>query len=71
MLYDFEPDPKGGAPLPLIVPEKIDRYLAEWNEVQIPWRVGLPVFALFFAALAGLLFRGLRRSAVAGWLDQA
>jgi hypothetical protein len=44
MLYDFEPDPKGGAPLPLIAPEKIDRYLAEWNEVQIPWRVGLPVF---------------------------
>jgi len=33
--------------------------------------LGLPVFALFFAALAGLLFRGLRRSAVAGWLDQA
>jgi Protein of unknown function (DUF3142) len=45
MLYDFEPDPKAGPPLPLIVPEKIDRYLAEWNEVQIPWRVGLPVFA--------------------------
>jgi hypothetical protein len=45
MLYDSEPDPKGGAPLPLIVPEKIDRYLAEWNQVQIPWRVGLPVFA--------------------------
>jgi hypothetical protein len=45
MLYDFEPDPKGGAPLPLIVPEEIDRYLAEWNEVQIPWRVGLPIFA--------------------------
>ena len=33
--------------------------------------LGLPVFALFFAALAGLLFRGLRRSAVDGWLDQA
>jgi len=32
--------------------------------------LGLPVFALFFAALAGLLFRGLRPSAVAGWLDQ-
>ncbi|HKP05160.1 MAG TPA: DUF3142 domain-containing protein [Chthoniobacterales bacterium] len=45
MLYDFEPDPKGGPPLPLIVPDKIDRYLSEWNEVQIPWRVGLPVFA--------------------------
>lgn len=39
----------------------------------IAWFVllGLPVFALFFAALAGLLFRGLRKSAVAGWLDQA
>lgn len=45
MLYDFEPDPKGGPPRPLIMPEKIDRYLAEWNAVQIPWRVGLPVFA--------------------------
>ena len=33
--------------------------------------LGLPVFALFFAALAGLLFRGLRRSSVDGWLDQA
>lgn len=33
--------------------------------------LGLPVFALFFAALAGLLFRGLRQSAVASWLDQA
>ncbi len=33
--------------------------------------LGLPVFALFFAALAGLLFRGLRQSAVGGWLDQA
>ena len=32
--------------------------------------LGLPVFAVFFAALAGLLFRGLRQSAVAGWLDQ-
>jgi hypothetical protein len=45
MLYDFEPDPKGAPPLPLIVPEKIDRYLAEWNAVRMPWRVGLPVFA--------------------------
>jgi hypothetical protein len=32
--------------------------------------VGLPVFAVFFAALGALLFRGLRRSAVGGWLDQ-
>lgn len=45
MLYDFEPDRKGASPLPLIVPEKIDRYLAEWNETQLPWRAGLPVFA--------------------------
>jgi hypothetical protein len=45
MLYDFEPDRKGAAPLPLIVPEKIDRYLAEWNNANLPWRAGLPVFA--------------------------
>jgi hypothetical protein len=45
MLYDFEPDRKGAVPLPLIVPEKIDRYLAEWNDTQLPWRAGLPVFA--------------------------
>lgn len=45
MLYDFEPDRKGAPPLPLIVPEKIDRYLAEWNKAGIVWRVGLPVFA--------------------------
>jgi hypothetical protein len=45
MLYDFEPDSKGAPPLPLIVPEKVDRYLAEWNKTQMAWRVGLPVFA--------------------------
>lgn len=45
MLYDFEPDEKGAAPLPLIVPEKIERYLAEWKGSQVKWRVGLPVFA--------------------------
>ncbi len=45
MLYDFEPDRKGAAPLALIVPEKIDRYLTEWNDAQLPWRAGLPVFA--------------------------
>jgi hypothetical protein len=45
MLYDFEPDAKGAPPWPLIVPEKIDRYLKEWDRAQIPWRVGLPVFA--------------------------
>jgi hypothetical protein len=45
MLYDFEPDAMGAAPVPLIVPEKIDRYLAEWSRRQVKWRVGLPVFA--------------------------
>lgn len=45
MLYDFEPDPKGGAPLPLISPLKIDRYLADWNGSGMAWRAGLPVFA--------------------------
>lgn len=45
MLYDFEPDRKGAAPLPLITPEKIDRYLREWSAVEMPWRAGLPVFA--------------------------
>jgi hypothetical protein len=32
---------------------------------------GLPIVALFFAALAALLFRGLRRPAVADWLTEA
>ena len=41
MLYDFEPDAKGSAPLPLIVPEKIERYLKEWNNARIPWRAGM------------------------------
>jgi len=45
MLYDFEPDRNGAPPIPLIVPEKMDRYLAEWNKTQLPWRAGLPVFA--------------------------
>jgi uncharacterized protein DUF3142 len=45
MLYDFEPDRKGEKPLPLIVPEKIERYLREWGGVEMPWRAGLPVFA--------------------------
>ncbi|MEY2489480.1 MAG: hypothetical protein QOC70_1422, partial [Verrucomicrobiota bacterium] len=47
MLYDFEPDPtvEGAAPRPLLVPEKLERSLAEWNECQIAWRVGLPAFA--------------------------
>ena len=45
MLYDFEPETKGGEPLPLIMPQKIDRYLADWNGTGIPWRAGLPVFA--------------------------
>jgi Protein of unknown function (DUF3142) len=45
MLYDFEPDRKGAPPLPLIVSEKIERYLAEWDKTGVAWRVGLPVFA--------------------------
>jgi hypothetical protein len=45
MLYDFEPDPKGGEPLPLISPAKVERYLAEWNASGMAWRAGLPVFA--------------------------
>jgi hypothetical protein len=27
------------------VPEKIEKYLAEWNKTGIAWRAGLPVFA--------------------------
>jgi hypothetical protein len=47
MLYDFEPDPvvEGAAPLPLLVPEKLEKALAEWNQCRIPWRAGLPAFA--------------------------
>lgn len=47
MLYDFEPDPivKGAAPLPLVVPEKLERALGEWDHCRIPWRAGLPAFA--------------------------
>jgi hypothetical protein len=47
MLYDFEPDPtvEGAAPLPLLVPEKLERSLTEWSHCQIPWRPGLPSFA--------------------------
>jgi len=47
MLYDFEPDPtvEGAAPLPLLVQEKLERSLAEWNHCQIAWRAGLPSFA--------------------------
>jgi hypothetical protein len=45
MLYDFEPDPKGAAPLPLLAPAKIDRYLADWNASGMAWRAGFPVFA--------------------------
>jgi hypothetical protein len=47
MLYDFEPDPvvEGAAPLPLLVPEKLERSLVEWNRCQISWRAGLPSFA--------------------------
>ena len=47
MLYDFEPDPvvEGAAPLPLVVPEKLERSLAKWDQCRIPWRAGLPAFA--------------------------
>jgi catechol 2,3-dioxygenase-like lactoylglutathione lyase family enzyme len=47
MLYDFEPDPvvEGAAPLPLLVPEKLEKALTEWNQCRIPWRAGLPAFA--------------------------
>ena len=47
MLYDFEPDPivEGAAPLPLAVPEKLERSLGEWDQCRIPWRPGLPAFA--------------------------
>jgi hypothetical protein len=45
MLYDFEPDPKGGAPVPLISPSNLDRYLADWNCSRMTWRAGLPGFA--------------------------
>ena len=47
MLYDFEPDPivEGAAPLPLLVPEKLERSLTEWNQCRIAWRAGLPAFA--------------------------
>jgi Protein of unknown function (DUF3142) len=47
MLYDFEPDPvvEGAAPLPLVVPEKLERSLTQWNACQTPWRLGLPAFA--------------------------
>ncbi len=47
MFYDFEPDPvvQGSAPLPLLVPEKLERSLMQWNHCQTPWRAGLPSFA--------------------------
>jgi len=31
---------------------------------------GLPIVALFFAALAGLLFKGLRSTAAVAWLNE-
>jgi hypothetical protein len=47
MLYDFEPDPvvAGAAPLPLLVPEKLERSLEEWSHCRIAWSAGLPSFA--------------------------
>jgi len=47
MLYDFEPDPtvEGASPLPLLVPEKLERSLEEWSHCRIAWSAGLPSFA--------------------------
>lgn len=47
MLYDFEPDPivEGAAPLPLLDPEKLETWLADWNKCKTGWRAGLPAFA--------------------------
>jgi hypothetical protein len=47
MLYDFEPDPvvEGASPLPLLLPEKLERSLAEWSNCRTAWRAGLPSFA--------------------------
>ena len=47
MLYDFEPDPvvEGTAPLPLLDPEKLEAWLADWNKCKTGWRAGLPAFA--------------------------
>jgi hypothetical protein len=47
MLYDFEPDPivDGAAPLPLLDPEKLEAWLADWNKCKTSWRAGLPAFA--------------------------
>ena len=47
MLYDFDPDPivEGAVPRPLLVPDKLERTLNEWNECRIAWRAGLPSFA--------------------------
>jgi hypothetical protein len=47
MLYDFEPDPivEGAAPLPLLDPQKLEAWLADWNKCKTGWRAGLPAFA--------------------------
>ena len=47
MLYDFEPDPivEGAAPLPLLDPEKLEAWLADWSKCKTGWRAGLPAFA--------------------------
>lgn len=47
MLYDFEPDPvvEGAAPLPLLDPEKLAGWLADWSKCKTGWRAGLPAFA--------------------------
>jgi hypothetical protein len=47
MLYDFEPDPivEGAAPLPLLDPEKLAAWLADWSKCKTGWCTGLPAFA--------------------------
>ncbi|MEO7723944.1 MAG: DUF3142 domain-containing protein [Chthoniobacterales bacterium] len=46
MFYDFEPDPMvpGAAPVPVIVPDKMQNWLRQWNHCRTPWRIGLPNF---------------------------
>lgn len=47
MLYDFEPDPivEGAAPLPLLDPDKLEAWLADWSKCKTGWRAGMPAFA--------------------------
>ena len=61
MLYDFEPDPvvAGAAPLPLLVPEKLERSLEEWS--RLPNRVERGA-SLFCARYTLRSFRKIARS---------